>query len=91
MGERIKDREWQPAPVFSPGESHGQRGLVGYSPWRLKESDTTERLMLHFLAEGLKKKISKPLKGSRTTGQMCEPTALIETKRRRMTKRESGR
>ena len=25
-------REWQPTPVFSPGESHGQRGLVGYSP-----------------------------------------------------------
>ena len=27
-----------------PGESHGQRGLVGYSPWGRKESDTTERL-----------------------------------------------
>ena len=25
-----------------PGESHGQRGLVGYSPLGLKESDTTE-------------------------------------------------
>ena len=25
-----------------PGESHGQRGLVGYSPWSCKESDTTE-------------------------------------------------
>ena len=23
---------WQPTPVFLPGESHGQRGLVGYSP-----------------------------------------------------------
>ena len=27
-----------------PGESHGQRSLVGYSPWGGKESDTTERL-----------------------------------------------
>ena len=27
-----------------PGESHGQRNLVGYSPWGRKESDTTERL-----------------------------------------------
>ena len=27
-----------------PGESHGQRSLVGYSPWGHKESDTTERL-----------------------------------------------
>ena len=26
-------RKWQPAPVFLPGESHGQRSLVGYSPW----------------------------------------------------------
>ena len=25
--------EWQPTPVFLPGESHGQRSLVGYSPW----------------------------------------------------------
>ena len=27
-----------------PGKSHGQRGLVGCSPWGRKESDTTERL-----------------------------------------------
>ena len=26
-------RKWQPAPVFLPGESHGQRSLGGYSPW----------------------------------------------------------
>ena len=26
-------REWQPTPVFLPGESHGQRSLAGYSPW----------------------------------------------------------
>ena len=25
-------RKWQPAPVFLPGKSHGQRNLVGYSP-----------------------------------------------------------
>ena len=29
-----------------PGKSHGQRSVVGYSPWGRKESDTTERL--HF-------------------------------------------
>ena len=27
-----------------PVKSHGQRSLVGYSPWSHKESDTTERL-----------------------------------------------
>ena len=31
-----------PLPVFLPGEIHGQRSLAGYSPWGLKESDTTE-------------------------------------------------
>ena len=35
-------RAWQPTPVFLPGESHGQRSLVGYGPWGRKESDMTE-------------------------------------------------
>ena len=26
-------RKWQPIPVFLPGQPHGQRSLVGYSPW----------------------------------------------------------
>ena len=34
--------KWQPAPVFLPGKSHGQRSLAGYSPWGHKESDMTE-------------------------------------------------
>ena len=34
-------------PVFLPGESYGQRNLVGYSPWVCKESDTTQRLSTH--------------------------------------------
>ena len=29
-------------PVFMSGEFHGQRSLMGYSPWGSKESDTTE-------------------------------------------------
>ena len=44
-------RKWQPTPVFLPGESHGQRSLVGYSPWGHKESDTTERLHFYFADE----------------------------------------
>ena len=35
-------RKWQPTVVFLPGEAHGQRGLVGYSPGGCKASDTTE-------------------------------------------------
>ena len=41
-------REWQPTPEFLPGEFHGQRSLAGYSPWRCKESDTTEQLSFRF-------------------------------------------
>ena len=33
---------------YLPGESHGQRSLVGCSPLGHKESDTTERLHFHF-------------------------------------------
>ena len=39
-------RKWQSTSVFLPGESHGWRSLVGYSPQGGKESDTTERLHL---------------------------------------------
>ena len=35
-------REWQPTPVFLPGESHGQQSLEGHSPWGHKESGPTE-------------------------------------------------
>ena len=37
-------KDWLPTPVFLPGEFHGQRSLVGCSPWGHKESDTTEQL-----------------------------------------------
>ena len=40
--------KWQPTPVLLPGKSHGQRSVVGYSPWGRKELDTTERLHFHF-------------------------------------------
>ena len=43
-------RKWEPALVFLPGESQGQRSLAGYSPWGRKESDiATEhaRVMAH--------------------------------------------
>ena len=41
-------RHWHPTPVLLPGKPHGQRSLVGCSPWGRKESDTTERLHFHF-------------------------------------------
>ena len=41
-------RKWQPTPLFLPGKVHGQRTLVGYSPWGCKELDMTEQLHFHF-------------------------------------------
>ena len=41
-------RQWHPTPVLLPENSHGQRSLVGCSPWGHEESDTTERLHFHF-------------------------------------------
>ena len=35
-------RAWQPNLVYLPGESHGQRGLAGYTLWSHKELDITE-------------------------------------------------
>ena len=37
-------RKWQPTQMFLPGESHGQRSLVGYIPWGYKGLDLTEQL-----------------------------------------------
>ena len=45
----------QHTPVFLHRESHGQRSLAGYSPWGLKESDTTE----HMYKESYNLKASK--------------------------------
>ena len=44
-------RKWPPIPVSLPGESHGQRSLVGYSPWGLKRvihDRVTEHTHMHF-------------------------------------------
>ena len=41
-----ESRKWQSAPVFLPEKFHGQRSLVGFSPWDCKELDTTEHTLL---------------------------------------------
>ena len=33
-------REWQPTPVFLPGEFHGQRSLASYTVHRVAKSWT---------------------------------------------------
>ena len=36
-----EQNSYPPTPVFLPAEFHGQRSLVGYRPWGLKELDMT--------------------------------------------------
>ena len=36
-----------PLQYYCLENPHGQRSLVGYSPWNRKESDTTEQLSTH--------------------------------------------
>ena len=59
-------RKWQPTPVFLPGESQGQRSLVGCRLWGSTETDTTEatwqqqQQLLSVLCSG----ICSPINGS---------------------------
>ena len=46
--------KWQPTPVFLPGESHGPRSLVCYSPWGHKESDMTNTQAIKLLGFGMR-------------------------------------
>ena len=50
--------QWHPTPVLLPGKSHGQRSLVGCSPWGHEESDTTEQLHFHYHFHALEKEMA---------------------------------
>ena len=67
VGEIPWRREWLPTPVFLPGEFHGQRNLVGYSPWGHKESDMSEATSSH----KDKRKSQLPLSVSVTPLHIC--------------------
>ena len=53
-GDSPREGKWQPTPVFLPGKPHGQRSLVGYSPWGHKESDKTEQLSHQASKQGMR-------------------------------------
>ena len=57
-------RQWHPTPVLLPGKSHGQRSLVGCSPWGREELDETERLHFHFSLSCIGEGNSNPLQCS---------------------------
>ena len=59
-----KEKAMAPTPVLLPGQSHGQRSLVGCSPWGLEESDRTEQLHFHFSLSCLGEGDGNPLQCS---------------------------
>ena len=69
-------REWQPTPVFLPGESNGRRKLAGYSLWGHKKSDTTEWLTVSLSACSLTS--SQLIKKASQLLKYCKVIALME-------------
>ena len=71
----------EPIPVFSPGESHGWRSLLGYSPWGHTESDMTELLTLFLLlkngeASNRQRWTQAGIPGAKSTGGKLEGNTL---------------
>ena len=60
-------RKQKPTPAFLPGKFHGQRSLVGYSPWGCKESDTTEWLSMPKTEKRKAAPAHIPARGTRCT------------------------
>ena len=62
------EEKWQPTPVFLPGEFHGQRSLVAYSPWGVDMTKSQTRhsdydyYYSYFLCVGWTVSLSRPLK-----------------------------
>jgi len=73
-------RKWQPTPVFLPGESHGQGGLVGCSLWGCKESDTTKQLThTHtHVTEELRHHRERVAKTQRTQGRSTQTISTLQ-------------
>ena len=72
----INRRKWHPTRASLPGKSHGQRSLVGCSPWGRKVSGMTERLTLILISSIFSSVINCLIYSVSTTA--CE--AVGETK-----------
>ena len=54
----LLEKEMATRSSILAGKSHGQRSLVGCSPWGREESNTTDRLHLHFSLSSLEKEMA---------------------------------
>ena len=57
-------RQWQLTPVLLPGKSHGQRSLVGCSPWPLRVGHDWATEWLHFSLSCIREGNGNPLQCS---------------------------
>ena len=99
VGQIPSRRAWQPTPVFSPGESHGQRSLAGYSLWGRKEWATTESLTHTLYSRAIPQSSPGHTMSIRTVTwrsvyfmlrMITYQTALIETSLRARDKSQGG-
>ena len=51
-------RQWHPTPVLLPGKSHGQRSLVGYSPWDRQSRTRLSDFTFTFHSDALEKEMA---------------------------------
>ena len=82
-------RQWHPTLVLLPGKPHGWRSLVGCSPRDHEESDTTERLHLHFSLSCIGEGNGNPLQCSclenpRDGGAWCAAIYRVAQSRTRL-------
>ena len=79
-------RERQHAPVFLPGECHGQRSLGGYSPQGCKQLEGTEQLTLSLFLSPLPQTCKPPFYFASIPDRLCHQGALerLEGCRKRM-------
>ena len=90
---RSQRRPWHPTPVLLPGNSHGRRSLVGYSPERLHY--TSERLHFHFLLSCIGEGNGNPLQCSclenpRDSGAWWASVYGVTQSRTRLKRRSSS-
>ena len=75
-------RKWQPIPTFLPRKPHGQRSLVGYSPWDPKRvghglatkqlSNKNNKYLINFLIQFHSEEISE-VKVTQSCLTLCDP------------------
>ena len=58
FGLTTRRRRWHPTLVLLPGKSHGQRSLVGCSPWGREELDRLSDFLFTFHFHALEKEMA---------------------------------